>query len=100
MNTQNILNALRNISLVWTLTPDEFDLYHAILCIYIKVREYKNERNYKDEEIVFSYTTIITDTAAIGFVLNELGDLVCERDEETGGSVVWISIKKKENENG
>lgn len=98
MNTQNILNALRNISLVWTLTPDEYDLYYIVLDIYQKVREYKNERNYKDEEIEFQYQVGWCNfLIGIEEIFEHLGDLKCERDEEFPQSTIWISIKKKEN---
>lgn len=97
MNTQNILNALRNISLVFSLIPEEFDVYYCVLDIYNKVWEYKNERNYRDEEIEFSYRFNLPDWLLLFDVLNEFGDLKINSDDEFRGSVVWISIKKKEN---
>jgi hypothetical protein len=95
MNIQNVLNALKNISLVFSLTPEEYDVYYCVLDIYNNVWEKKVERKYKDVEIEFYYCVHFNLGDLID-ILNELGDFIGTPDEEFPTSRVVITIKKKE----
>ena len=93
---ENVLNALRNPSLVIDLGEGYYDLYYAIIDILGKYRENKMERKYEDSEneIYYKYRGNNVD---LEYILNEFGFSVEYSKDETGNWLGGIYVTKKEN---
>lgn len=92
---ENVLNALKNPSLIIDLGENSYDLYYAIIDILGKYRYNKMERKYKDSEndVYYEYHGKYTD---LEYILNELGFSV-DIDTKDGNWFGGIYITKKEN---
>jgi len=95
---ENVLNALRNPSLVIDLGPGNqpYDLYYAIIDILGKYRYNKMEKKYEDSEneVYYKYHGNNVD---LEYILNEFGFSVEYDKAETGYWLGGIYVTKKEN---
>jgi len=93
---ENVLNALKNPSLVIDLGEHSYDLYYAIIDILGKYRENKMERKYEDSEneVYYKYHGNNVD---LEYILNEFGFSVEYDKDETGYWLGGIYVTKKEN---
>ncbi len=93
---ENVLNALRNPSLVIDLDEHSYDLYYSIIDILGKYRYNKMERKYEDSEneIYYKYHG---NNADLEYILNEFGFSVEYDKAETGSWLGGIYVTKKEN---
>lgn len=91
---ENVLNVLKNPSLVSDLGEHSYDLYYAIIGILGKYRYNKMVRQYEhsENEIYYKYHG---NNADLEYLLNEIGFSVEYSKDESGSWLGGIYITKK-----